>query len=85
MYGEFDIYIIQVEEAEAVLYQIKQLYKTGHMDSDKMSTLTDDFYQALPHRKKYQKKKFSLKEISGKQDLCQVCCDINEEMLEAGQ
>jgi hypothetical protein len=53
MYGEFDIYIIQVEEAEAVLYQIKQLYKTGHMDSDKMSTLTDDFYQALPHRKKY--------------------------------
>ncbi|XP_052074990.1 uncharacterized protein LOC127712542 isoform X2 [Mytilus californianus] len=66
----------KVEEAEAVLYQLKELYKTRSGDSEKCSKLTKEFYKALPHNRLDRKEKFSVSDISAKQDLCQLIRDI---------
>ncbi|VDI55612.1 poly [ADP-ribose] polymerase [Mytilus galloprovincialis] len=66
----------KVEEAEAVLYQLKKLYKTRSGDSEKCSELTKEFYKAIPHNRSDRKDKFSVSDISAKQDLCQLIRDI---------
>ncbi|CAG2240013.1 PARP2_3_4 [Mytilus edulis] len=66
----------KVEEAETVLYQLKELYKTRRVDSEKCSELTKEFYKAIPHNRSDRKEKFSVSDISAKQDLCQLIRDI---------
>ncbi|CAC5400316.1 PARP2_3_4 [Mytilus coruscus] len=66
----------KVEEAEAVLYQLKELYKTRSGDSEKCSELTKEFYKAIPHNRLDRKEKFSVSDISAKQDFCQLIRDI---------
>ncbi|XP_063447772.1 uncharacterized protein LOC134727324 [Mytilus trossulus] len=66
----------KVEEAEAVLYQLKELYKTRSGDNEKCLELTKEFYKAIPHNRTDRKEKFSVSDISAKQDLCQLIRDI---------
>ena len=58
----------QVEKAEAILIQMKE----SQADKEKMATLFDEFYKALPHNKKFRKTEFSTYWLARKQDVCQV-------------
>ncbi|XP_060075894.1 uncharacterized protein LOC132555562 [Ylistrum balloti] len=65
----------KVDEAEAVLSQLKTAV-TEAADNTVISDLLEEFYTAMPHKDGFKKDTMSLKDISTKQDLCQLVNDI---------
>ncbi|KAK6170199.1 hypothetical protein SNE40_018651 [Patella caerulea] len=70
-----DLQISQIDKADAILVEIKdELNKTA--DTNKLQTLLQDFYSALPHQTEGKETKPDRRWLSNKQDLCQLLRDM---------
>ena len=62
----------QVEQAEAVLLQIKQLLKMTPVAESEVQSLSDEFYSLIPHRLQRKVAIKNLKTCTRKSNLCQL-------------
>ncbi|XP_033731529.1 protein mono-ADP-ribosyltransferase PARP4-like, partial [Pecten maximus] len=65
----------KIEEAEAILLQLKAAVMKG-ADATTIKSLLKEFYSAMPYKRSFRKDTMSLKDISTKQDQCQLVNDI---------
>ena len=57
-------------EAKVILAQLSSRLLDNEDDS--VDKLIEEFYEVLPHKDEYKTSNWSLREVIGKQDLCQV-------------
>ena len=62
----------QVEQAEAVLLQIKQMLKMTPVAESEVQSLSDEFYSLIPHRLQRKVAIKNLKTCTRKSNLCQL-------------
>ena len=68
--------VFQIEDAEVVLCQLADKLIAGNADSNELSTLYNQFYEALPHKEDFVKDAWTVRDVIVKKDFCQVYCKI---------
>ncbi|XP_053376593.1 uncharacterized protein LOC123533425 [Mercenaria mercenaria] len=67
----------QIIEAKVILAQLTDKFLGHHSDRDDcVRKLIDQFYEVLPHKEDFRSYNWTLREVIGKQDLCQLLSDI---------
>ena len=56
-----------------VLCQLAEKLIAGNADSNELSTLYNQFYEALPHKTDAVKDSWTVRDVIVKKDFCQVC------------